>query len=193
MLAREKLWNLRPLADDSLVGSLVWQRFVPESQYIHEHGCRIAALRNSDAQNKRRQVYCGAYQLFARAVRGLASDELSGVLSADVEHKIENDELAHVEVKICLKHENFDVEATKTAIIDRLWSACSGPLNHVCQSDEDLAPHPNQNLLVPLRGPFVDSRSWFSRKWSLVRFKMYVRLWNSNLKVYMFRRNRASG
>lgn len=174
-------------ADGSLVGSLVWQKFVPETKYIHEHGCKTAAARNGNPKIKQRQVYCGAYEVLAGSIRALPEDNLTGVSSADVKHKIENDELAHVEVKIQLLNPDLDLEGTKTAIHDRLWNSSSGPMNHICDSDQDLMLHPNQNLPAAPRGPFVDSRSWILRKWSLMRFRFYDTLWNSRFKLFMFR------
>jgi hypothetical protein len=178
-----KLWNLVVQSDGSLLGSLVWQRYAPREKHIHRHGCRLALRRNEGKRHEgtfketNRQVYCGAYRISARSVRSLASDQLSGVLSAEVIHHIEDGEIAHSDLRVRLNQVPFDTEGTKTAILDRLWNACSGPMKHVCDSDWDISSHPNLHLAVPPLGPYRDSRFLFSRLWSLFRFSICNWMW----------------
>jgi hypothetical protein len=178
--ATDKLWNLNIQSDGSLLGSLVWERYAPTQRDVHEHGCRLALKRNDAKRQagtykeKSRQVYCGAYRLEAKAIRALPSDQLAGVKSADVIHHIENGEIAHTDLRILLVQGHFDIEGTKTAILDRLWYVCTGPLKHICTEDKDVAPHPNSNLTTPPSGSYTDTRSWFSRVLYRVKFRWLV-------------------
>jgi len=177
-----KLWRL---IDDqmSVVTSVAWQRYVPTARHVHEYGCRLALARNERKrsegkyQDSSRQIYCGAYQLSARAVRALAeTDGLGEIASANVVHRIEeNGEIAHAELKVTLKSTGSDVEGTKTAIIDRLWNACAGPMAHVCECDVDVAPHPSGHLTTPPSGQYLDTRSYLSCLWFLIGF--HIRSW----------------
>ena len=115
--------------DERLIeASVAWQRYLPTTEHVHLYGCKLAFKRNEKARNngkfkeKSRQVYCGAYQIKAHAVRSIIN------------------ELPEMDVG------DFDVEAIKTAIIDRLWNASCGPLRHVCDCDRDLADHPSSKL-----------------------------------------------
>jgi len=174
----DKFWHLSNEPDGTILGSLAWERYAPTAHYVHAHGCRLASRRNEAKRlserydDKKRQVYCGAYQVTARSVRDIALDELAGVLSADVVHHVEEGEIAHTDLRFTLvKPEAFDVEGTKTAIIDRLWNACTGPLAHACDCDRALNPHPNTLLAIPPLGRYRDQRWWITRIWCFIRFK----------------------
>jgi len=180
VFAVPKFWNLTDQPDGSVLGSLAWERYAPTGRYVHEHGCRLASRRNEAKRRvgkydeKQRQVYCGAYQLSAKSIRSIASDQLAGVLSADVIHQVEEGEIAHTDLRFHLQADGFDIEATKTAIIDRLWNASSGPLTHVCHCDRDITPHPNSHLDTPPLGAYRDNRSMALRLWGLIRFKVWL-------------------
>jgi hypothetical protein len=127
-----------------------------------------------------RRIYCGAYRLTGAAVRALASTEgVQEVAFADVIHHPENGEIAHTDLRIVFKPGDFDVEGTKTAIVDRLWSACCGPLRCVCQCDHDVQDHPSVDLPSGPAGEYKDTRGRFSRHCHLVRF--YVCSWIARL------------
>jgi hypothetical protein len=176
IFASEKLFYLKD-RNGVLFGSLVWERFVPTKQHVHERGCQLAQARNDEkrAEGKykeaSRQVYCGAYHLQARTIRSIAQDQLAGVSLVDVIHSPEDGEIAHTDLRVFLTPEPFDVEGTKTAVLDRLWHASSGPLRHTCECDLDLHPHPNLKLIEAPLGPYLDRRSWVSRLWYLFRFE----------------------
>lgn len=183
--APNKFINLIAEGDQRVVGSLAWEMYAPSLRHLHEYGCRIAAginaqrLAEGKTKPKYRNVYCGAYQLTNEVIARLAkSDGLGEVLSATVVHKIENGELAHAELRICLRPGiKVDIEGTKTAIIDRLWNSCRGPLLHECECDEDIKEHPGQRLPVPPLGEYLDGRSDSMRLWHLVRYFVYSWLW----------------
>lgn len=185
--AQEKLIKLYEHSDGSLLASLVWQRYAPTTQLIHDSGCRLARRRNDRKRaeggfkEKDRQIYCGAYRLIAGTIRALAvTDGLSEVLSADVVHHIEDGEIAHTDLKIILKSNNgADVEGIKTAILDRLWNLCSGPLRHQCDYDSDISHHPSSELIPAPTGPYVDRRSRFLRFCCIIRFRFCCLLWRS--------------
>ena len=183
--AREKLLKLYDEvngAERLIVASVAWERYLPTTKYIHLYGCRLASKRNDKARRenkfkeKSRQIYCGAYQIEARAVRAIV-DELPEILRADVVHQIEDGEIAHTALQFYLISEEFDVEATKTAIIDRLWNASYGPLRHVCECDKDLTAHPSSTLTVAPHGEYSDKRSYASHLASLIRFLVLNWLW----------------
>jgi len=180
--ASDKLVYLKPDENErTLLGSLAWERYVPTTRYVHDYGCQIASFMNEKlhAEGKSgRRIYCGAYQLNGRAVRALATTEaLNEISSADVVHRIENGQIAHTDLRISLKPGNYDVEGTKTAIVDRLWNACSGPLRYIDGSDQDIVPHPSSDLCTPPAGAYNDTRSHLYRLWSLIRFQIYSWFW----------------
>jgi hypothetical protein len=182
----EKAIKLHDQPDGSFAASVAWQRFAPNSELVHAYGCRLSAGINRKAkalekyQQKTKNVYCGAYQLSANAVRSLAL-QVDDVEFADVLHQIEEGEIAHAHVKIILKHE-LDTEGTKTAILDRLWNAFYGPITHVCECDKEIDPHPSQGLTDGPKGPYVDSRGWFVRAFSMIRFRVCNWLWEKLCK-----------
>jgi hypothetical protein len=171
----------------SLLGSVTWERYVPTLELVHGYGCRLAFRMNETERlrardkfkEENRRVYCGAYELKGRAVRALAgSDELNEVLSADVTHHIEDGEIAHTDLRIILRPERVaNIEGTKTAIIDRLWNNCCGPLKHTCDCDKAMAEHPSSRLTDPPAGAYTDTRSFFIRYWYIFRFHVYDWLW----------------
>jgi hypothetical protein len=173
--------------DGSIEASLAWERYVPTTELIHGYGCRLASGINARKQAegktraKNRHVYCGAYELKANAIRALAATEgLTEILSADVVHQIEHGEIAHTALRIILKPDAaVDVEGTKTAILDRLWNAFSGPLKHICNEDKDIREHPNSGLITPPAGPYSDTRSSILRLWCIVRFQICSWLWRN--------------
>ena len=176
------------LVDDAvsgaILGSLAWERFVPTPEYIHAYGCRLASKINDkkraggELKRKHRHIYCGAYGLKARSVRALVSAEgLGEVASADVTHLVEDGEIAHAELRIGLVTGTVDVEGTKTAILDRLLNASCGPLTHICDDDDDLDEHPSTSLSIGRGGEYVDTRSYLSLLWCVVRFHICSWLW----------------
>jgi hypothetical protein len=180
----KKLFFPRTDPDErTLLGSLAWERYVPTTKHVHAYGCRVASFINERSRSSGRvgrKIYCGAYQLNAGVIRALAAmDGLSEVSSADVEHRIENKEIAHANLRISLKPGDFDVEDAKTAIVDYLWHRCFGPLRYVDAGDQDINPHPSSNLVTPPAGPYSDTRSCVSRLWSLIRFRIYYCIWRS--------------
>jgi hypothetical protein len=178
--APEKWLKFYDQADGAIHGSLAWERYVPTAKHVHGYGCRVASRMNEKMQaagvskNKTRRVYCGAYQLKGKAVRVLAGTEgLEEILSVDVVHHIEEGEVAHTNLRIVLKAGDHSIEGTKTAIIDRLWNVCTGPLVHVCDCDRDVTPHPSLSLISAPAGVYVDTRSSFMRQLCLIRFYIY--------------------
>jgi hypothetical protein len=174
--APEKLLRLVTEPDGSILTSVAWERYAPTAKYVHEYGCRTALRRNEKKRaggkfkEKDRSVYCGAYHLKARTIRALvAAENLDEISSADIIHNIEEGEIAHADLRVVLKP-GSDIEGTKTAIIDRLWNAGSGPLFHRCDCDRDIAQHPNHSLSTPPGGAYLDSRTSISRIWYLIRF-----------------------
>lgn len=162
-----KLWD-EP--DGTVLASLAWERFVPTIVEIHGYGCRLATRLTERVREKKkekyrdkkdRRIYCGAYQFKAGRIRALARiDGLEDVLSADVIQHIEDGEIAHTDLRITLSKEpKFDIEGTKTAILDRLWHTCRGPLIHKCDCDDDILDHPSSALPTPPSGPYEDIRS----------------------------------
>jgi hypothetical protein len=133
-------------------------------------------------KEKTRRIYCGAYELKAKAVFALAmADGLNEILSADVLHQVEDGEISHAALRIVLKSDSVsNVEGTKTAIIDRLWNACSGPLRHICDCDRDVADHPSSNLVAAPGGDYYDTRSHWLRLWCIVRFQICNWMWRNN-------------
>jgi hypothetical protein len=185
--ASDKFVYLKVLPDGSLLASLAWERYVPTTEYLHAHGCRLAVRINEAKRaagtfkDKHRHIYCGAYQLKGSEVRALATvNKLEEVLSADVIHRVEDGEIAHTDLKIVLKPaDGLSIEGTKTAIVDRIWNACSGPLKHMCECDRDLAMHPNAKLSTAPKGQYIDSRSSPERFWYLIRFIVCDWLWRT--------------
>jgi hypothetical protein len=180
-----KCLNIRSDEDGSLSASLTWERYVPTIQFVHGYGCRLALRRNEKKQaggkfkEKDRHIYCGSYQLKAKAVRELeATEGLAEVLSADVVHEVEEGEIAHANMRIVLKPGvGLNVEGTKTAIVDRLWNTCSGPLRHTCDCDKEIGGHPSSKLETPPAGAYFDDRSYPFRLWHIIRFFICRWLW----------------
>jgi hypothetical protein len=185
--AWDKCLKLYDEDDGSLLASLTWERYVPTIELIHAYGCRLAFRMNDRERaagkfkDKNRRVYCGAYQLKGRAIRALVACEgLDEIVSADVVHHVEEGEIAHTDLRIVLRRGGgFNLDGTKTAIIDRLWNACSGPLKHVCDCDRDIADHPSSALDTAPAGAYSDTRSYLVRLWSMVRFQVCSWLWRN--------------
>lgn len=178
-----KFWKLFDCADNSVVASVAWERYVPTTALVHKYGCRLASERNAKKRDagtfveKDRQIYCGAYRLTAHAVRQLVGTEgLEEVSHADVVHDIEN-EISHVSLKVFFNSGITDREGTKTVIMDRLWSASSGPLIHICSGDQETVPHPNTTLEDGPAGVCCDTRSCLGRILDLVRFQIHNWIW----------------
>jgi hypothetical protein len=187
--ASEKWLKIYDEPDGSLLASLAWERFVPTNRLVHSYGCRLALGMNTrDLANGRKtaskKVYCGAYVVRADAVRALvALPGLNEILSAEVVHHIEQGEIAHADLRIVLRPEGgFSNESTKTAIIDRLWNACYGPMRHVCDCDKAVTPHPSLMLQTAPRGLYSDDRSHIVRLWSLVRYWVCKWRWQRSLR-----------
>jgi hypothetical protein len=171
-------------SERSLLTSLAWERYVPTIRHIHGQGCRTAFRRNQAMQERRkfkeenRSIYCGAYQLTAKAVRELASTQnLSEISSVEVAHHIEEGEIAHTDLKIVVSPNGPSIDSTKTAIIDRLWAVCYGPLRHSCDCDRERNPHPSSKLETPYGRPYRDPRSRPSRWWCVLRFRVLHWRW----------------
>jgi hypothetical protein len=130
------------------------------------------------------RIYCGAYRLDASSVRALEKTAgLVEINSADVVHHIENKEIAHTDLRISLRAGgDYDVEGTKTAIVDRLWQACSGPLKYVSDGDRDINPHPSSLLSTAPNGEYSDIRSNFYRFLCLLRFWIHLWVWRSSCR-----------
>ncbi len=191
--ASEKLLHLQDGQEQgkgTLLGSLAWEWYVPTTKHVHAYGCRVASYMNKNLRSgshkkrqkrQKRRIYCGAYRLNGSAVRALATtDGLNEISSADVVHHIENEEIAHTDLRISLNPGILDVEGTKTVIVDRLWNTCSGPLKHIADCDRDVNPHPSSDLSTPPAGPYSDTRSYLHRLWSLIRFRIYSLVWRMN-------------
>jgi hypothetical protein len=189
LFAWQNLIYFKKQHDGSLLGSLAWERYVPTEKYVHEYGCRLARGRNDKKRaegrfaDENRDIYCGAYQLRADAVRALVTDdkldEISSneILSVDVVHHIEAGEIARTDSKVLLKPKVTNIAFTKTAILVGLWNACSGPLRHTCDSDLNVNPHPNINLITAPAGECSYTRPYFNRLWYLVRFQARYWFW----------------
>lgn len=161
--------------DGLLKASLAWERYLPTTPHLHAYGCRLARDRNELGSGQRRSVYCGAYRFVAGAIRQLPTEPLmDDVIAVEVNHQIENGQLAHIDLQFRIRH-GADIEASKTAIIDRLWAICSGPLRHVCECDTDLNPHPSSVLTDPPSGPSINNRSFLRKCWCMIVF--YVGSW----------------
>jgi hypothetical protein len=160
--------------------SFVWDRYAPTLGLVHAYGCRTSSKRNESRKPNNRDTYCGAYQLTVRQMRSLAGTPgLTEVLGADVEHKIENGELAHVAAFITIRvpEDEEAIEGVKTIIVDRLWNSCRGPIKHICEVDRALDPHPNSNLEPAAQGPYVDGRSTVRRIFCLWRYRLLTIGW----------------
>lgn len=187
-----KFIKLYDESDGSILASLAWERYLPTQKHVHSYGCRLARGMNTKMkeqgkfQEKNKKVYCGAFQLEARAVRSLPNlIGLEEVSSADVLHSVEEGEIAHTDLRIVLKpNTGRDVEGTKTAILDRLWRASSGPMKHICEEDSGIKPHPNSRLQTPPGGPYVDPRSFIERLFYVVRFAVCEWTWRKILRHF---------
>jgi hypothetical protein len=171
------------------LASVAWEVFVPTPTYIHRYGCRLADSINTNSRvagsfkEESPKVYCGAYQLSAGVIRALSTIEgLEEIESADVTHHIENKEIAHCDLKIVLKLNNGrDSEGTKTAIVDRLWRSCRGPLTHTCSCDNHISPHPSSYLVTPPAGAFRDRMPPVRRCWCVVRLQVLSLWWRKRI------------
>jgi hypothetical protein len=172
--------KLKEGTENVLVGSLAWQKYVPTEKDVHDHGCRVARTMNRQFRAKgtppsnTRFLYCGAYQMEARAIRALRNiDQLPEVLSSHVVHHIEEGEVAHTDLVVVLKQNQVThLSGTKTAISVSLWNFSSGPLIHTCECDRDVAPHPNNKMSSAPGGGCVDVRSRWLRYWHVLRSKL---------------------
>jgi hypothetical protein len=189
VFVNQRFWHLE-YKNGVLHGSLVWERYAPTAEYVHTLGCRMASTTNEKRRragrlkDRDRHVYCGAYQLTGRLVRALATTPgLYEVATADVVHQIEDGEIAHTDLRIVLKPGAFNVEATKTAIGDRLWNACRGPLKHVCDSDKERNPHPSSTLNPPPDGIYLDHRSHLRQRWSIFRYRVFSWVWQNSIRA----------
>jgi hypothetical protein len=173
--AAEKFIHLVEQKDGSLLASLAWERFLPRSIDVHKYGCRLASSRNAIPTSRKRSVYCGAYHLKARTIRALPSEQdLREVTSIEIEHKVEHGEIAHIDLRFVIRgQEDLNIEGSKTAIIAGLWNICSGPMQHVCEGDQDIDPHPSSLLMVPFRGPYNDDRSALKRWYCRIMCHVY--------------------
>ena len=162
---------------DGIHGSVAWERYLPTTKHIHGYGERLASRRNQGLKNsgnfaeQKRNIYCGAYQFSAQAIRDIASNpDLSEITLAEVAHKVEEGEIAHADLRFVIDPTWQASEGTKTAIMDRLWNASSGPLRHISDCDQDLDPHPSIHLTTAPGGAYSDRRSWWVRSLWVLRF-----------------------
>jgi hypothetical protein len=170
---------------NNVVSSVAWQKYAPTQEHVHGYGCRLASKRNDKklqdgklTQNTR-QIYCGAYHLTAGRIRGIfnCDDVYNPVTAAEINHLIEDGEIAHTEIRFILTTEISDVEAAKTEIVDRLWNACCGPLPFICDYDSDIVSHPSEKLDPGPLGEYVDIRSRWWRLRDLVIFHVCRWIW----------------
>jgi hypothetical protein len=167
--------------------SFVWERYAPTLELVHNYGCRTSHKRNENSKPGKRDVYCGAYQLNVDHVRRLVGiDRLPEVVGADVIHKIEHGELAHVAslITIALPIDEDAVEGVKTAIVDRLWNSCRGPIEHICDFDRDLDPHPNNKLDLAPSGRYTDGRSSLMRALCFYRYRLLKFAWGLRFRFF---------
>lgn len=181
--AYERFIKIYEEHDGTLLASLAWERYLPTIRHVHDYGLRLAEFMN-DAERAKgrykensRRIYSGAYQLSARNIRALGA--IDGQLAAliafvDVLHHIENGEIAHTDLIIRLQPDLPDIEGAKTAIVDRLWNLCFGPLRHEMVDGSDITLHSGQQLPTGPSGAYNDKRSLFARYLALIRFKIYV-------------------
>jgi hypothetical protein len=188
--AAEKFIHLELQPDGSLLTSVAWERYVPTVRQVRKYGCRTALKMNDTMKaegkftEKRRRLYCGAYQLRAGAIRALVgAANLDEISSADVVHHVEEGELAHTDLRIFLKPDVSNIAGTKTAIADRVWNICFGPLRHRCQCDRDVQEHPSLNLVAAPRGGYSDGRSWLRRLWFVTRYLVCYWFWLGSSKA----------
>lgn len=182
----EKVVRFQEQPDGSLVTSVAWERYAPTAKEIHGYGCRMAHHQNRKIAGpitpQKRRVYCGAYQLTAKAVRELATQNPGEISRANVKHHIEGGEIAHTDLRIA-PNPNVPLDSVKTVLLDRLWNAYSGPLRHKCDCDRDIDPHPSSKLSTPFRGDYADTRTCLSRRWYVVRFRALHWLWRVRSRV----------
>jgi hypothetical protein len=180
-----------PKKPSLIEASFVWDKYAPTQALVHAYGCRVSAARNNRRPD-RRDVYCGAYHLKAAQVCRLAATPgLEEIATAEVVHQVENNEIAHVASLIRLHHaaDEEGIEGVKTAIVDRLWNGCSGPLKHTCDPDGDLDPHPSNSLELAPLGLYVENRTRLQRAWSLVRYCILVFIWKLRSSTAMISRS----
>lgn len=185
----ERVFHLQ-FRDGSLIGSVAWERYVPSTRHVHDFGCRLAFGQNQkyrdEGNEKYRRIYCGSYALSAEKIRMLPKTEyLDEVTAADVVHHVEAGEIAHADLKISVKASHYDDEGTKTAILDRLWQSCRGPIPHKCNCDQNIDSHPSLNLDSPPQGAYIDKRSSLTRSWQIARFVIINWCWHTFLKHFM--------
>jgi hypothetical protein len=165
--------------------SFVCQRYAPELCYVHSYGCRNSRERNRRRRSGEGDVYCGAYQLKVATVRGLPNTVglTHVVVTMDIVHQIENDQIAHAALKIELNQNvpEAAIEGIKTAIVDRLWRWSHGPVLHRCKTDRKLVPHPNTLLPTGPAGAYIEDRTIRTRIWYLVRFWFLLAAWKLGL------------
>lgn len=158
VFSSKKSWNLKRL-DDAFVSSVVWRRYAPSSAIAHAYGCRMSRNRNLKGL-RQPDVYCGFYALKVGDLRRVSRGE--GILRLDVEHKIENGEIAHAHVMVFVEDHlgDLDLEEVKTYAVDRLSRLMSGPDLFICEADRHLSPHPTQFMKGESggKGPYVDDR-----------------------------------
>lgn len=178
---QHKAFKLESQEDGSILGSLAWERYVPTTKHVHRYGCRLAFGMNrkyrEQGNRKDRRIYCGSYNLKVGAIRGLVNELREVVLSADVIHHIENGQIAHADLRILVGKDHHGDEGTKTAILDRLWNSCRGPIKHECEGDQDVGQHPNKNLEPPPQGEYRDTRSMLCRVWHITRYQVSHYIW----------------
>jgi hypothetical protein len=158
--------------------SFIWERYAPTFSHVHSCGCSRSKKR------KKKDIYCGAYQIKAASVRELMTTKrLPEVATADIVHLIEEDEISHASLRVRLRDdvEEEEAEDVKTAIADRLWNASSGPLPHTCRADRDLAPHPNAYLEKAPLGLYADDRSIPTQIWYVARYWFVYAIWKMHI------------
>ena len=184
----EKFWHLVKMNDGAFYGSLAWDRYLPRIPDVHAYGCELASrmnvkkIKSGILKPRDRLFYCGAYNIRGRSVRALArTPGLSEVTAADVFHLIENGQIAHVALKISILPNDPYVQGTKTAIVDRLWNSCSGPLGHTCAYDQDVVTHPSVGLPDGPAGPFAERKNAYVRAFCVLMSRVLTWLWRNSI------------
>lgn len=185
----EKLFQFT-LENNRLVTSVAWERYAPTERYVHDYGCRLAYKRNARSRDIRndssspgkkgkKSVYLGSYQLKLKNIYELMLDPLlQEVVGSQIVHAIEDGEIAHANFEFFVDdNTQFDLEGTKTAIVDLVWRAAQGPLPHVCEHDRGKTLPDHEDLPVPESGSYRDNRTWLVRIWYLWRFYLLKLIW----------------
>jgi hypothetical protein len=162
-LSQRALFKLYSAENSSflLEMSLVREKYAPSLDMMHGFGCRLAAGQNQNLIAKGKdadRIYCGAYQLRTEDIRRLSEEpQLPEVTKAQVLHIVEDDELAHANMRIEVDTGGDEeaIEPVKTLIVDRLWNKSAGPARHICPPDQHVQGHPSTALEDGPNGSYI--------------------------------------